>query len=132
MANISGEMGYLDKHGCRNLTDKQDKVLQLVEKGMDLKESIIKAGYAPQSVSVVKQKYSKYFDNRKSMVKKSASYREQVLDRALSGDPDYIVPAERISTRVQERIDPIKRQDNDNAGAVIQFTQFNIQLIKNE
>ena len=131
MANISGELGYLTKDGSRNLTLKQQSVLDKVALGETLENAIKAVSYKQSSISNVKEKFQKYLDSNPKMVKKSALLRQHIIDKALEGDRDYIIPAERISTRVQERIDPIKRQDND-AGAVIQFTQFNIQLIKNE
>lgn len=132
------KIGYLKK-GKYRPTPKQKSVIRQVNNGVDLKTAILSAGYQPQGVSMLKRKFAKYLDSHPKMVRKSKQVREAILDRALNGDTDYIAAAERVSTRVQDSVDPIvKVSQNLNINAdvsvfdLMQYRNKDIQDVVND
>jgi len=131
MANISGELGYKDKNGDRKLTLKQQCVLDKVALGYDLKDALKSAGYPRDSRYTLQKKFSRYLDSHPKMVRKASEVRKTIIDRMLDGDTNYIAAAERISTRVQERIDPIIKQ-TVNTNLTMTFTKFDVTVLQSD
>jgi hypothetical protein len=110
--------------------NKTDLMVQAgLEQGLTQAQIANKLGKHPVSICKSNKKFNRYLDSNPKMIKKSSIVRNTILDRCIAGDAAYIAAAERITNRIQEAVDPIKRPDQPQT-TQNNFTTVNLIEIK--